>query len=878
MYMSAGTNPETIPELLARQASITPDAPALLAPGRTPLSYDALNTLVGSTRARLRSLGVEQQDRVAIVLANGPEMAASFLAVAGAAVCAPLNPNYVAGEFEFYLKDLAPKLVLVREGVDSPVRTVAAELGTRVVELHVENGSAAGEFVLDAPGAAAGADDGPVPEDVALILHTSGTTSRPKMVPLSHRNLCASAYNIARSFALTPEDRCLNVMPLFHIHGLVAAVLASLASGANVVATPGFSAARFFGWLDEFSPTWYTAVPTMHQEILARAEAQREIVTRRRLRFIRSCSASLAPSLLGTLESVFQAPVLESYGMTEAAHQMTSNPLPPRAHKAGSVGVASGPEVAIMDAEGRLLGAGATGEVVIRGPSVTSGYLGAPEANRKAFTNGWFRTGDQGYLDGDGYLFLTGRLKEIINRGGETISPREIDEAMLEHPAVAQAVAFAVSHTRLGEEVGAAVVRKSGASLDERELREFVASRLNVSKVPRVVRFVDSIPKGPTGKLQRIGLAARLGVEPIDEHGLRAEYVAPRTPLETRLAAIWRGMLGVERVGVNDPFFSVGGDSLGAAQLVAHVAKEFHVELAFVRFLEEPTIAALAREIEDAKPRARLHRHLVAIRPEGTRPALFCAAGHDEILAGFGALARHLPKDLPVLAFAPLEPEEIGATNAIEAQAARNLVAMRSAQPEGPYFLIGLCHGGLVAYEMARQLEQSGEHAALLALLDAYPTGWKNRLAARERVVEPLRHGARRIRAHAGAFFNGGGWRHLGQRISLFRAAWGEKAALAAHRAGMSRSRENARLANRVAQSNYAAQPYGGSVVLFRSTTPRPGIYPAAAQAWRPLVHGGIEIVDVSTGFGSTLSEPGVRVVAAEVAKRLQIAASGVSA
>jgi len=878
MHVSGGTNPETIPELLARQAGSAPDSPALLAPGRTPLSYGALNTLVESTRASLRSLGVERQDRVAIVLANGPEMAASFLAVARATVCAPLNPNYVAGEFEFYLKDLAPKLVLVREGVDSPVRAVASALGIRVAELRVEDGSAAGEFILDAPGPAVERDDDSLPEDVALILHTSGTTSRPKMVPLSQRNLCASAHSIARSFALTPGDRCLNVMPLFHIHGLVGAVLSSLASGASVVATPGFSAVRFFGWLDEFSPTWYTAVPTMHQEILARAEAQREIVARRRLRFIRSCSASLAPTLLGTLETVFQAPVLESYGMTEAAHQMTSNPLPPRAHKAGSVGVASGPEVAIMDAEGRLLEAGVTGEVVIRGPSVTSGYLGAPEANRKSFTNGWFRTGDQGYLDGEGYLFLTGRLKEIINRGGETISPREIDEAMLEHPAVAQAVAFAVPHMRLGEEVGAAVVRKAGASLDERELREFVATRLNVSKVPRVVRFVDSIPKGPTGKLQRIGLAARLGVEPIDEHGPRTGYVAPRTPLEMRLAEIWREMLGLERVGLHDPFFSIGGDSLAAAQLVTHVAKEFHVELAFVRFLEEPTIATLAREIEEAKPRAPLHRHLVAVRPEGTRPALFCAAGHDEILAGFGSLARHLPEDLPVLAFAPIAPEEIPSNRTIEAQAARNLAAMRSAQPEGPYFLIGLCHGGLVAYEMARQLEQNGEHAALLALLDAYPTGWKNRLAAQERVIESLRHGARRIRTHAGAFFNGGGWRHLGQRLSLFRTAWGEKATLAARRAGLSPGRESARLANRVAQSNYTAQPYGGSVVLFRSTTPRPGIYPAAAEAWRPLVHGGIEIVDVATGFGSALSEPGVQTVAAEVAKRLQIAASGVSA
>ncbi len=608
MYTGAAANSETISDLLARQAAGASEVSALFAPQRTALSYGALHELVESTRGSLRALGVARQDRVAIVLANGPEMAASFVAVAGAAVCAPLNPAYVASEFEFYLKDLAPKLVIVREGAESPVRAVAQALGIRVAELRVEAGSAAGAFTLDAPEARGVAEDSS-PDDTALILHTSGTTSRPKMVPLSQRNLCLSAHSIARSFALTPQDRCLNVMPLFHIHGLVGAVLSSLAAGAGVVCTPGFSSARFFGWLDEFAPTWYTAVPTMHQEILARAEAHREIVARRPLRFIRSCSASLAPSLLHTLETVFQAPALESYGMTEAAHQMASNPLPPRARKPGSVGVASGPEVAIMDAAGALLDAGATGEIVIRGPSVTSGYLGVPEANRTAFTNGWFRTGDQGYLDAEGYLFLTGRLKEIINRGGEKISPREIDEAMLEHPAVAQAVAFAVPHSRLGEEVGAAVVRQPGASLDERELREFVAARLSVFKVPRVVRFVDAVPKGPTGKLQRIGLAARLGIEAIDERKqpAAAEFVAPRTPLEVRLAAIWCEMLGADRVGVDDHFFTIGGDSLAAAQLLACVCKEFAVELAFVRFLETPTIATLAREIEAARPQSPGH-------------------------------------------------------------------------------------------------------------------------------------------------------------------------------------------------------------------------------------------------------------------------------
>jgi acyl-CoA synthetase (AMP-forming)/AMP-acid ligase II len=332
------------------------------------------------------------------------------------------------------------------------------------------------------------------------------------MVPLSHANLAASARHIGATLALCPEDICLNIMPLFHIHGLMAAVLASLAAGAAVYATPGFNALRFFAWLSESRATWYTAVPTMHQAILARAARNEDTLKHSRLRLIRSSSASLPPQVMAELERIFGAPVIESYGMTEAAHQMTSNPLPPRPRKPGSVGVAAGPEVAIMDDAGALLPPGSTGEVVIRGPNVTRGYVNHPEANAKAFTSGWFRTGDQGRFDNDGYLHLTGRLKEIINRGGEKISPLEIDSVLMDHPAVAQVVTFALPHEKLGEDVAAAIVLREGHTATEREIKEFAASRLADFKVPRRVVFVDEIPKGATGKLQRIGLSERLGV------------------------------------------------------------------------------------------------------------------------------------------------------------------------------------------------------------------------------------------------------------------------------------------------------------------------------------------------------------------------------
>ncbi len=344
------------------------------------------------------------------------------------------------------------------------------------------------------------------------MLHTSGTTSRPKIVPLSHINVTASAYHIGQTLRLTPDDVCLNIMPLFHIHGLIAATLSSLAAGGQVVCTPGFNALKFFSWIEEANPTWYTAVPTMHQMILSRADRQADVIKASRLRFIRSSSSSLPPQVMEALEATFGVPVIEAYGMTEASHQMTSNPLPPAAHYAGCVGVASGPEVAIMDEDGALLPAGEIGEVVIRGRNVTQGYEANPEANAKAFTNGWFRTGDQGAIDADGYLRLTGRLKELINRGGEKISPLEVDTVIMDHPAVAQVVTFAMPHDKLGEDIAAAVVLREGAACDERELRGFVGERLADFKVPRKVLFLDEIPKGATGKLQRIGLAEKLGL------------------------------------------------------------------------------------------------------------------------------------------------------------------------------------------------------------------------------------------------------------------------------------------------------------------------------------------------------------------------------
>ncbi len=479
------------------------------------LSYAALRSLTGRTIDRLNQLGIGRNDRVAIVLGNGPHMATAFVTIAAGASTAPLNPVYRAEEFEFYLNDLQAKTLLVERGVDSPARAVAQKLGVPILELCPDPAVGAGAFTIEplgTPGGRATSTGAADANDIALILHTSGTTSRPKMVPLSQKNITASARHIVGTIQLSPDDVCLNIMPLFHIHGLMAAVLSTLAAGAQVWCSPGFNPLKFFGWLDDVRPSWYTAVPTMHQTILTRADRNPDPIARSRLRLIRSSSASLPSAVMAQLEETFRAPVIESYGMTEASHQMASNPLPPRARKPGSVGVAAGPEVAVMDEQGTLLPAGSIGEIVIRGPNVTLGYVANPDANAKAFTNGWFRTGDQGVIDEDGYLRLTGRLKELINRGGEKISPLEVDEVLMDHPAVQQVVTFAVPHDALGEDVAAAVVLREGQTVTERALKDFAAARLADFKLPRKIVFLNEIPKGATGKLQRIGLAAKLGL------------------------------------------------------------------------------------------------------------------------------------------------------------------------------------------------------------------------------------------------------------------------------------------------------------------------------------------------------------------------------
>jgi acyl-CoA synthetase (AMP-forming)/AMP-acid ligase II len=612
-----------LPLVLEHQAKRIPDAPAIFAVGRAPLTYGRLYQHVDHMGRVLRALGIGRRDRVAVVLPNGPEMAVAVLAVMAIAACVPMNPAYTTEEVEKYFTDLQPRALITQSGVDSAARRVALSRGIRVIELSARVDGEAGLFTFNEDERLAPSQQSISPDDVAVLLPTSGTTSRPKIVPQTHASICTSAYAHGATLALKETDRCLNVLPLFHGHGLHATLAASLAAGASVVCTPGFDVNSFSAWLTAFQPTWYSAVPTMHQAMLAQARHNGERLASYRLRFVRSSSAPLPPRAFAELEQTFDAPVIEWYGMTEVTSSpIACNPLPPRQRKAGSVGVPVSLDVAIMDEGGALRPSGRIGEVVVRGASVTAGYDGNPSATKAAFAGDWFKTGDLGYFDTDGYLFLVGRIREIINRGGEKVAPQEVDEVLLDHPAVAEAVTFAVPHASLGEDIASAVVLRPHSLATPKDIRQFASGRMAEFKVPRQVLILPELPKGPTGKLKRVGLAAKLGLA---NGGVMSRTVlAPRTSLEKELAGIWASILQIEQVGIDDDFFALGGDSLLAVHVLSRIRDIMHLEVEVSRFFEAPSIGEMAHHLEMLMETGKARRPSSAIARsarEGWAPA-----------------------------------------------------------------------------------------------------------------------------------------------------------------------------------------------------------------------------------------------------------------
>lgn len=839
-----------------------PAEAAILAPGRLPLTYFELAARIEHTISMLRECGVTGQDRVAVVMQNGPELAVLCIAIASFAACAPLNPSYRAPEFERALLNIRPRYVAVSAELAPEISEIAAAQGIGVIRVTSCPEQAAGtstvELCLQENNASARPNMGN-----ALILQTSGTTSTPKLVGHSQASLIKSAGNIARSLGLTPSDRSLAVMPLFHVHGLLAALLASLVSGSSVVCCPAFRVSQFFGWLTEFRPTWYTAVPTMHAAIVAHAAHAQAIVRHGSLGFVRSCSAPLPARVALELEDLFGVPVIEAYGMTEACHQICSNPLPPHTRKRGSVGIPTGTEVRIINEQGIPLRTGEEGEIAVRGPWVISGYLDNPLASAQNFDNGWLRTGDIGVSDGDGFLFIRGRSKEIINRGGAKISPVEIENALLSHPAVAESVCFAIPDVHLGEDVGAAVVLRE-SHIRAADLRAFAATKLAAFKVPRQIAIVDELPKGATGKLQRQGMAEKLGMSvPAENQPANAGASKPRLKLHDLLVAMWSRALKVPRVGIRDNFFELGGDSAAATEVMLAIEQLTGAKLPVGALFEAPTITELAHLIEEANP-AGFGQSVIPITTAGSQPPFFCVYGGPL----YWALAKRFEGDRALLSVFQPADETTSPQQTLEELAAFLVRSIQAVQPQGPYFIGGWCMDGVIAYEVAQQLMAQNHHVGLLVLFDSLNPGrWSKYpapLVPVVRMFDVLQKG----------------WFHLTQLPRLRARDW-----LAYLREPLSTIQlelrrwyhfHGSRLSSRVAREayvrdsaefmrnqalRYRPKPYAGQVLVFRRELRPLGPGQDRSLGWDFVVRGRLDVVDVPGDHRDMFREPHVEIV-----------------
>jgi acyl-coenzyme A synthetase/AMP-(fatty) acid ligase/thioesterase domain-containing protein len=649
-----------------------------------------------------------------------------------------------------FLSRLRARILVIEESVAPAAASVARELGMRVLRLRPLQDCAAGLFELESgePGVSTLHARR---TDAALLLFTSATTGEPKLVPLNWSNLWTMAENNVSVARLDQTDRYLNFMPLFHMHG-IASVLIQLVCGGSVIATHGFDAARFIFWIDEFRPTWFTGGPAFLRIVLTLAIQYPESLRNAGLRFIRSSGAPAEPGFLADIEKAVGAPVVDGYGMTESPGITRSTAW---ARKPGSVGRSVGTEIAILDDAGNPLPADQEGEIVLRGPAVMSGYLDDPDANRSAFHDGWFRTGDVGRLDAEGFLFITGRLKEMINRGGHKISPAGVDAELLKHPAVAEAAAFGIPHRGLGEEIAAAVVLRHGAAATEAELRGFARANSSAFKVPRWILFVDSIPRSSTGKPKRSELAERYRDLAQSNGG---ESGVPSSDIESRLIEIWKRVLGAPQIGLEDDFFRLGGDSLSAALMLTELQKELKSgidSLDDIDFFGEPTMASLSRSLVAAGAQFKENddadspaRRVIPMERRGSRVPIFCLPASAIDPYYLRHLSKALGKEQPFYAIRTAVPIENGRLKKIEELAAASIEALRTVRASGPYILAGHCFGGVVAYEMTRQLIAEGHQVDRVLLFDVpapgYPKlgkSWKRYAAEGRRALKILARG-----------------------------------------------------------------------------------------------------------------------------------------
>lgn len=707
--------PLTLYAALSRLADAAPTRPALLATRFAPLDRAALREQLDGIRRCLRRAGFGAQARIGVMIPEAAQAAVGILGVACAAVAVPLDPRLGPAELDQFLEQLPlDALLIIDGGPDEGYRAAHRHDLPLIIAEPAEDGSAG--LQLRAPLAAVAAVDAEPDADApAFILRSSGTTALPKLIPFSHRNMLAAARNWQNWFRLTAGDRCLCVSAPYYSHGLKVTILTPLLTGGSVAFPLSAATVDLHEWLVTLQPSWYSAGPALHRAMLEATRSRPESCAAHRLRFASSGGAPLQSDVIDGLQAALGMPLLEHYGSSEAAQIAVNAPFP-GAHKAGTVGRPLPGTVRIVDEAGVPVASGARGEVLLSGPTLMAGYLGDPALNQAAFRDGWFHSGDVGSFDEDGFLRLHGRLREVINRGGEKVSLQEVDDALLRHPAVAEAAAFAVPHPRLGQDVAAAVVLRPGLHVEPEALREFLREELVYFKIPRRVQLLDELPRGLTGKVQRQRLSDALLVLRAEEaRAGAATQAASLAPLEREVLEVWRRLLKTDAVGPDDNFFDCGGDSLLATEMLAELEQRLG-RMIPESLLIEDSARKLAARLQDLAGEVI---PVIDFNPDPQRTPLFWFHG-DFAQGGYyiRRLARLLGPRQPLVAIAPhgLDNEPIPET--VEQMARARLPLILERQAHGPYRIGGYCNGALVAFETARLLIEAGEEVEIVALID----------------------------------------------------------------------------------------------------------------------------------------------------------------
>lgn len=739
----------------------TPHSSAIHTTHLGSLSFFDLNEQINYTINVLSQAGISRESRVAVILPQGPQMAITCLAVSCISSCVPLNPDYTSIEFKQLFSTLGVTALITQSGVCDQVLTLAKEINLSVFTLDGKKDQTAGTFKLGILKSRNATSQKSKPlefstsDDIAFVLHTSGSTSAPKVVPLTHQNIIASVDNLASSLNLSSNDVCLNMMPLYHVGALVDLLIAPLSVGGSVICATNMSAKTFFELTEEFKPTWYQGVPAMLRDIASESNQDNRKAYNNNFRFIRSVSAPLPGKTYDLLEKVFEVPVIEIYGMSETSGLITSNTLSPSGRKKGSVGRVDRTEVIILDESGNSSKPEKKGEIIVCGENVISGYEASREINESAFLGKCLKTGDEGYFDNEGFLFITGRLKEIINRGGEKISPREIDDVLLSCPEIKDAAAFPISHETLGEEVAAAIVLAKSSQLTDSTIITYCSQQLAYFKIPRIIYFRDKLPRTSGGKLKRHELQQLYDASNIPQSD--SQYRKPENDLERALVDLWEKILKVKNIGLDDNFFDLGGDSLSAFTFIHDLHEKMHIQIQVSVLFNSPTIGELESHLRNnaefevdnnirnkflpGNVYQQLTKYMAGWQGErwhedslivgkntlGTKKPLFWIVnGYGE----FEQLAKHIGHNQPIYGMRTLYETGLKSIENNQALSQQYVSELRDIQAQGPYNIGGYCEGANIAFEMARLLEKEGETISLLAMQDKFiPTPYDGRVA-----------------------------------------------------------------------------------------------------------------------------------------------------